>query len=77
MIAVSTLDARAEEIVKAIRAHKGAWVSRADIAEALGRGRLRESEVIVLDYLLKEGVIESKKEEIPGNIPVRWVYRLK
>jgi hypothetical protein len=76
-VVMSTLDARAAELLKTIDQHFGdTWFSRSDLAKALDKSQLREGEILVMDYLVKEGKVEAEQTTVLNTIKVKWIYRL-
>ncbi len=65
---------RSEKILKAIKTCGPGWHSRVAIAAQLGKHRLTDADVLILDYLVKEGLIVAEQHAINSNIPIRWEY---
>lgn len=55
----------------------GEWLSRKEIAETLGYPRLNLDKVALLDMLVVNDLVETKREEMPGAIGFSMLYRLK
>lgn len=75
---VRMLDQRAHKMLDTLKGLSAGWHSRADIASVLDKKRLTDADVMILDYLEKEGHIEAEQHDT-GNatIPRRWEYRVK
>lgn len=73
---MSALSALKEEIVAFLRKHQQ-WATRKEIAAALGKDKLRQVEIAVLDQLLEEDRLEVQTTERVPGLSGRKEYRLK
>lgn len=53
----------------------GDWMSRSDIAKAIGKKRLTPYDIQLLEQLVSEQRAEVMKREKRGYITFSWVYR--
>jgi hypothetical protein len=65
---------KGEEILNLIR-EKGDWITRAELAELLGKKRLNVWQVALLDMMVEQKVLVMKKRRIPGGIGFSWQYK--
>lgn len=74
-----TIDRRAVKMLEALKACGPGWHSRREIANALGKTRLTDGDVIALELLTREGKIEAERHEVEAvsGVPVRMEYQLK
>ncbi len=68
------ITAHAQKILDAIHKRRNQWLTRAQIAQGLGKRRLTPYDVTLLDFLTDSGHIQSKKEEGYSREGYRWVY---
>src|SRR5258706_12412957 len=73
---VMALSARATTILEIIRAQTD-WLSRNDLARALGRTRLNQGDFVALAELRTLGLIEEEKRSDPRPIGFMYDYRTK
>lgn len=73
----SRLTAHGEKLLAAIRNAGDAGCNRSDIAEALGKKRLTQWEISLIEVLLRQGLIEAEKRTVPGVVGYEYVYRAK
>lgn len=57
-----------------LQAESGKWLTRAQIAEKLGRSRLTPYDIAILEYMANVGIIEAR-EAARGVAGKRWEYR--
>lgn len=63
--------------LSALRSHRGEWMTRRQIADAVGRdGSLLPYDVRLLERMVNDGLIEMRKEPA-GPVQVNYFYRVK
>ncbi len=63
-------------IINALRAFGDGWYAGKDIAAAIGRKQLWNSDRGVLARLVAEGVLESRVTPVPPTLVGRYEYRV-
>lgn len=74
------ITAKAQEILKIIEAAGGEWVNRRQLAESLGKNKLTQWNLKLLDDLIAAGLIEAQQHEKPRRasaVGYEHVYRIK
>jgi hypothetical protein len=66
-----------KKILARLRSHAPNWMSRSQIAESIGKKRLTQYDVAVLELLTKMELIESNQKEGKGREGFNWEYRAK
>jgi predicted transcriptional regulator len=65
---------QAETILQKLRMN-GGWMTRSEIAAALGRKRINVWTVAVLDMLVEQGLVAVEKRDAHGGIGFAWSYK--
>lgn len=71
------LSSEAEKLLEAIRGSKAEWLTRAMIAQHLGKRRLNPMEIALLEMLNGLGMIEIAIRDDPRPVGYRYEYRVK
>jgi DNA-binding IclR family transcriptional regulator len=74
---VGNITEKAQRILDAIQAEESEWITRSEIAAALGQPRLVPYDVRMLDRLVSANLLEEWKRPRDGVISFEWVYRAK
>jgi hypothetical protein len=64
-----------EKVLGIVRSGKGEYMTRSDIAKAMGKTKLNEWDVRLLSILAGQRHIEITKRTIKSPIGYEWVYR--
>jgi hypothetical protein len=64
----------AQKILSAIAQRRNQWLTRAQVAQAIGKRRLTPYDVTLLDFLTDSGHIQTKQEAGFSREGYRWVY---
>lgn len=67
----------AQRMLDAVRAQRGAWVTRQDIAAAIGKKRLTPWEIGLLQLFIDRGDIERQAFDTNAPSGKVWKYRAK
>ena len=70
------LPRRAREILDALNAVEG-YLDRNQLADATGKRRLSQNDLILLERLESAGLIESEKRAGKSPVGFQYVYRIK
>lgn len=70
-----TLQTYQDRLLVALR-QNGGWMTRADIAKAIGVKKLCVAETLLLDDMADKGEIERRTIERRSAIAVRYEYRI-
>lgn len=71
------LPSQAGRVLDVLNAHRGVWMTRSQIAAAIGKDRLNPGETASLDMLAAQGQIEARRVNDPTPIGYRWEYKAK
>lgn len=69
------LPSQAGRVMDVLKANRGVWMTRSQIAAAIGKDRLNPGETASLDMLAAQGKIEAQRVKDPTPIGYRWEYR--
>lgn len=76
-MATSTADIQltphARKLLQALKADENIWLSRSEVAEAIGKNRLTPYDIQLLESFADLGIGEARKVEIRGTL--HWQYR--
>lgn len=64
-----------EKLLEALRAQTGEWLARSDIAAAIGKKRLTQYDMAMLDLLADQQLIEKRQKEGYSPLGYMWEYR--
>lgn len=64
-----------KKILSRLRATAPNWMSRTQLAESIGKKRLTQYDVAVLELLTKMELIEANQKEGKGREGFNWEYR--
>jgi hypothetical protein len=68
----------AKRLLEGLQAAEGQWLSRSELAKAIGRDKgLNPYDVQLLADLEHRGLVEARKRPREGFIPYEWEYRAK
>ena len=67
----------AKRLLEGLQAAKGEWLSRSELAKAVGKDKIYPYDVQLLNDLIHAELIESRKRPREGFIPYEWEYRAK
>lgn len=70
------LEVQASDILTAISSYPDAWLRRAEIARAMGKGSLNPGDLVLLQWLVEQGRIEVREEATTAPSGKRYEYRL-
>ena len=65
----------AKRLLEGLQDAGGQWLSRSELAEAIGRKRLYSYDVQLLADLIHRGLVENRKRPREGFIPYEWEYK--
>lgn len=71
------LPPQAEKLLNILKARRGVWLSRSDIADVLQKKRLNPGETALLDILASLGEIEVQRVNDATPMGYHWEYRAK
>ena len=77
MLTMTKVTGRGADLLAAIRARRGEWLTRVDLAEATGKRQLSPNDRHWLDTLEHEGLIEIDRRAIDAPVGFEWIYRAK
>lgn len=68
-----------QKILQALRAVDDPqhWLDRSEIARLLGKKRLTQYEIALLDLLTEQGSIETRQQEGYSPLGYKWQHRIK
>lgn len=73
----SRVTPHAERMLEAIRSQRGDWLTRQDIARAIGKKRLTPWEIGLLKLFADQGLIEMQTFDTNAPSGKVWKYRAK
>ncbi len=71
------LPPQATKLLELLRARRGDWLSRSQIADVLNKRRLNPAETALLEMLAVQGLIEVQRATDETPIGYHWEYRAK
>lgn len=71
------LPPQAEKLLTVLKARRGVWLSRSDIADVMQKKRLNPGETALLDMLAALGQIEVQRINDATPMGYHWEYRSK
>jgi len=71
------LPEQARALLDAVKAARGVWLSRQDIAHTMGKNRLNPGDTAMLEMLTAQGLIEAQERPTSAPSGYRWEYRAK
>lgn len=69
------LTPKAELLLDVLKANKGKWLNRAQLADGVNKNRLNPNDINQLSNMADAGIIAIRKQPITGVIPYQWEYR--
>lgn len=69
------LPPQAVKLLQILKAHRGVWLTRSDVAGALNKRRLNPGETALLDMLAALGEIEVQRVNDQTPMGYHWEYR--
>lgn len=67
------LTPHAKKLFDALKDYENVWLSRSEIADAIGKNRLTPYDIQLLESFAELGIGQARKVEIKGTI--HWQYR--
>ena len=77
MLRTGEITVRALELLDALKAHRGVWMTRAELARATNKNRLSPHDVDLLDRLVDAGLIEKRRRDSNTPVGIAYDYRAK
>lgn len=77
MLMTAEITDRARELLAALKAQDGAWVTRSELARATGKNRLSPHDVDLLERLIEAGLIEKLQRKSNTPVGIAYDYRAK
>ena len=77
MLMTAEITDRARDLLAALKAHNGAWVTRAQLARDTGKNRLSPHDVDLLERLIDAGQVEKRQRKSNTPVGVAYDYRAK
>lgn len=68
------LTAHANRLLDGLEKHRNQWLTRSEVAAAIGKKRLTPYDIDMLDLLAEKGRIRVEQEEGFSREGFRWIY---
>lgn len=66
--------AHAEKLQRALEGSRNKWLTRLEIAHAVGKKRLTPYDIVLLEFLADQNLIRMQQEDGFSREGYRWVY---